>query len=88
MDRVDGEKLVPFVKLFNDNRSICIWEDEVGRCSQRVPRRRWQTRRPSDAQLFSLGTTRRWWQFKLRSLKVNDCLHFWTTLTSSVRRPG
>ena len=30
MDMVDGEKLVPFVRLFYDSPSTYIWEDEVG----------------------------------------------------------
>ena len=30
MDMVDGEKLVPFARLFYDSPSTCIWEDEVG----------------------------------------------------------
>ena len=42
---------------------------------------------PSMPLLFNLGSTDRWWQCKLHSLKVNDCLP-WTTFTSFVRRPG
>ena len=30
LDMVDGEKLVPFVRLFYDSPSTHIWEDDIG----------------------------------------------------------
>ena len=58
MDMVDGEKLVPFVRLFHDSPSTYIWEDEVGDIRHVCQGESGEQGDPLMPLLFSLGQHR------------------------------
>ena len=58
MDMVDGEKLVPFVRLFYDSTSTYIWEDEVGDVRHVLQGEGGEQGDPLMPLLFSLGQHR------------------------------
>ena len=58
MDMVDGEKLVPYVRLFYDSPSTYIWEDEVGDVRHVLQGEGGEHGNPLIPLLFSLGQHR------------------------------
>ena len=55
MDMVDGEKLVPFVRLFHDSPSTYMWEDDVGDVRHVCQGEGGEQEDPLMPLLFSLG---------------------------------